>query len=108
MVSGHIEGQFLDACACNASSDFRIGLFTGYSALAMAGLTDDGKIVACEIDPFAAGLRRCFETTSHNSKISIEIGPAKDTLLTLANQDSQFELILLMLIRPAISPTLTL
>jgi caffeoyl-CoA O-methyltransferase len=97
MVSGHIEGQFLKMLvhATQAKAILEIGLFTGYSALAMAeALPADGEIVACEIDPYAAEFaRRCFETTEHNSKIAIEVGPAKDSLLMLANQDRQFELI---------------
>ena len=97
MVSGHIEGQFLKMLvhATQAKAILEIGLFTGYSALAMAeALPSDGEIVACEIDPYAADFaRRCFEATAHNSKISVEVGPAIDSLLTLANQDRQFELI---------------
>ena len=97
MVSGHIEGQFLKMLvhATQAKAILEIGLFTGYSALAMAeALPADGEIVACEIDPYAADFaRRCFEASAHNSKILIEIGPAKDSLLTLANQGRQFELI---------------
>ena len=97
MVSGHIEGQFLKMLvhATQAKAILEIGLFTGYSALAMAeALPADGELVACEIDPYAADFaRRCFEASAHNSKILIEIGPAKDSLLTLANQGRQFELI---------------
>ena len=97
MVSGHIEGQFLKMLvhATQAKAILEIGLFTGYSALAMAeALPADGEIVACEIDPYAADFaRHCFEATAHNSKIAIEVGPAKDSLLTLANQGRQFELI---------------
>jgi caffeoyl-CoA O-methyltransferase len=97
MVSGHIEGQFLKMLvhATQAKAILEIGLFTGYSALAMAeALPDDGEIVACEIDPYAADFARgCFEATVHNSKIAIEVGPAKDSLLTLASQGRQFELI---------------
>jgi len=97
MVSGHIEGQFLKMLvhATQAKAILEIGLFTGYSALAMAeALPAGGEIVACEIDPYAADFaRRCFEATAHNSKIAIEVGPAKDSLLTLAGQGRQFELI---------------
>lgn len=97
MVSGHVEGQFLKMLvhAAQATTILEIGLFTGYSALAMAeALPADGKLVACEIDPYAAAFaRRCFEASAHNSKISIEVGPAEDTLLMLANQSRQFDLI---------------
>jgi len=97
MVSGHIEGQFLKMLvhATQAKAILEIGLFTGYSALAMAeALPADGQLLACEIDQYAADFaRRCFQASAHNSKISIEVGPAKDSLLTLANQGRQFELI---------------
>ena len=97
MVSGHVEGQFLKMLvhAAQATTILEIGLFTGYSALAMAeALPADGKLVACEIDPYAAAFaRRCFEASAHNSKISIEVGPAEDALLMLANQSRQFDLI---------------
>ena len=97
MVSGHIEGQFLKMLvhATQAKAILEIGLFTGYSALAMAeALPADGELVACEIDPYAAGFaRRCFEESAHNSKISIEVGPAEDALLLLASQGRQFDLI---------------
>jgi caffeoyl-CoA O-methyltransferase len=97
MVSGHIEGQFLKMLvhATQAKAILEIGLFTGYSALAMAEALPDGcELVACEIDPYAADFaRRCFEATAHSSKIAIKVGPAKDSLLALANQSSQFQLI---------------
>jgi caffeoyl-CoA O-methyltransferase len=97
MVSGHIEGQFLKMLvhATQAKSILEIGLFTGYSALAMAeALPTGGELIACEIDPYAAEFARsCFQESTHNSKISIEVGPAKNALLSLANQGRQFELI---------------
>ena len=97
MVSGHIEGQFLKMLvhATQASAILEIGLFTGYSALAMAeALPIGGELVACEIDPYAAEFaRRCFEASGHNSKISVEVGPAAGTLHSLADQGRRFELI---------------
>ena len=53
MLSGHVEGQALKMLvhATRARRVLEIGMFTGYSALAMAeALPADGQVVACEID----------------------------------------------------------
>ncbi|HKJ10876.1 MAG TPA: hypothetical protein VJ976_00655, partial [Ornithinimicrobium sp.] len=52
MLSGHVEGQTLRMLArlTGARRALEVGMFTGYSALALAeGVPDDGKVVACEI-----------------------------------------------------------
>ena len=57
MVSGHVEGQFLKFLIhlTQARRVLEIGMFTGYSALAMAeALPADGEVVACEVDAYAA------------------------------------------------------
>ena len=57
MLSGHVEGMFLRqiVALANCKSILEIGLFSGYSALAMAqALPDDGKLIACEINDHAA------------------------------------------------------
>ena len=97
MLSGHIEGQFLKmlVCALRAKRILEIGLFTGYSALAMAeALPADGKLIACEIDDYAARFARsCFEQSVHNGKIEIEVGPAHGTMQRLADANDQFDFI---------------
>ena len=64
MLSGHVEGQTLKMLvhATRARRVLEIGMFTGYSALAMAeALPPDGIVVACEIDAdVAAFAQRCF------------------------------------------------
>jgi caffeoyl-CoA O-methyltransferase len=69
MLSGHIEGQFLRLLlpSIKAKRVLEIGLFTGYSALAMAeGLPKDGSLIACEIDAYVAQFaRECFSKSPH-------------------------------------------
>ena len=97
MLSGHIEGQTLKmlVAATGARSVLEVGLFTGYSALAMAeGLPDDGRLVACEIDDFAADFAaRHFNAARHGHKITIRRGPAADSLAQLAAEDARFDFV---------------
>ena len=64
MLSGHVEGQALKMLVhlAGARRVLEIGMFTGYSALAMAeALPEDGRVVACEIDAgVAAFAQRCL------------------------------------------------
>ena len=97
MLSGHIEGQFLKTLvhAMKATRVLEIGLFTGYSALAMAeALPAHGTLIACELDPYAAAFaQRAFDTSSHGSKIRIEIGDAQTSMQRLAARGESFDLI---------------
>ena len=87
MLSGHVEGQTLKMLvhATRATRVLEIGLFTGYSALAMAeALPDDGVVLACEIDPaVAAFAQACFRESDCGDKIVVEVGPAQQTLEAL-------------------------
>jgi caffeoyl-CoA O-methyltransferase len=97
MLSGHIEGQFLKTLvhACRATRVLEIGLFTGYSALAMAeALPPDGLLLACELDPYAAAFaRRAFDATPHARKIRIEVGDAETSLRRLTSASETFDLV---------------
>ncbi len=97
MLSGHVEGQMLKFLIhlARAKRVLEIGMFTGYSALAMAeALPEDGKVVACEVDTFAAEFaRQCFQDSPHGNKISIEIAPAMETLERLAAEGMAFDLV---------------
>jgi caffeoyl-CoA O-methyltransferase len=88
MLSGHVEGQLLKFLVhmASASRVLEIGMFTGYSALAMAeALPDDGVVVACEVDPGVARFaRECFDASPAGHKITIEVAPAMQTLRNLA------------------------
>lgn len=92
MLSGHVEGQLLKFLVhiTGARRVLEIGMFTGYSALAMAeALPDDGVVVACEVDPHVAQVaRECFDASPMGHKIDIQVGPAMDTLRRLAAESS--------------------
>jgi caffeoyl-CoA O-methyltransferase len=97
MLSGHIEGQALKMLvrATRARRVLEIGMFTGYSALAMAeALPDDGQVVACEIDAaVAAFAQRCFRESASGAKIAVRVGPAQRTLAGLAEAGAAFDLV---------------
>lgn len=97
MLSGHIEGQALKFFVnmTKAKRILEVGMFTGYSALAMAeALPDDGIVLACEVDQYVADFARaCFNESPHGNKIKIEIAPALETLQSLANSKQSFDLI---------------
>ncbi|BBX67253.1 O-methyltransferase [Mycolicibacterium psychrotolerans] len=89
MLSGHVEGQLLKFLVRMSSAVrvLEIGMFTGYSALAMAeALPAHGVVVACEIDSGAAGIARAaFDSSGIGDRIRIEQGPALETLRRLAD-----------------------
>ncbi|MCY7390402.1 MAG: SAM-dependent methyltransferase, partial [Leptolyngbyaceae cyanobacterium CAN_BIN12] len=84
MLSGHVEGQTLKFLVhlTQAKRVLEIGMFTGYSALAMAeALPDDGEVIACEVDAYVAKFaQQCFSESPSGHKISVKVAPA---LLTL-------------------------
>jgi len=59
-----------------------IGVFTGYSSLAMAlALPPDGRIVACDIsEEYTRTARRYWSEAGVAGKIDLRIAPAKQTL----------------------------
>ena len=84
MLTGRLEGGFLRLMvrAFQARRIVEIGMFTGYSALSMAeALSDDGKLITCEVNPEAEAIaRRYFRESPHGGKIEIRMGPALRTL----------------------------
>jgi caffeoyl-CoA O-methyltransferase len=84
-----IEGRFLQMLVrlSGAKSILELGMFTGYSGLMMAeALPDNGHLITCEIDPKAEAIaRRYFAESPHGDKITIRMGPALDTIKTLAD-----------------------
>ncbi len=97
MLSGHVEGQALKFLVhlSGAIRVLEIGMFTGYSALAMAeALPAAGEILACEVDSDVARFaRECFDLSDVGHKISIEVGPALETCARLAATGRQFDLV---------------
>lgn len=99
MLSGHVEGQFLRMLVglTRAVHVLEIGLFTGYSALAMAeALPPGGDLIACEIDKGAADVaRQCLDESASGPKVDIRVGPAMTTLRRLSEQGHSFDLVFL-------------
>lgn len=99
MLSGHVEGQLLKFLVhlSGARRVLEVGMFTGYSALAMAeALPADGVVVACEIDERVAALAQgCFDAAPDGYKVDVRVAPAAVTLAALAEAGERFDLIFL-------------
>lgn len=99
MLSGHVEGELLKTLVHlgRAQRVLDVGMFTGYSALAMAeAVPAHGRVVACELDPdVAAFASRCLGASADGAKVDVRVGPAIDTLAELAAGDEQFDLVFL-------------
>jgi predicted O-methyltransferase YrrM len=69
-----------------AKRTLEIGTFTGYSALAVAEvLPADGKLVACDVSAeWTAIGRRHWDAAGVGHKIELKLGPAIETLRSLA------------------------
>ena len=97
MLSGHLEGQTLSFLvrATGARRVLEIGMFTGYSALAMAeALPDDGEVVACEIDgEVAVFAKESLDRSPAGGRVRIRVGPALETLAQLAASGEVFDLV---------------
>ncbi|AFZ43284.1 Caffeoyl-CoA O-methyltransferase [Halothece sp. PCC 7418] len=96
MLSGHIEGQTLKMFVhmTGAKRILEVGMFTGYSALAMAeALPENGRVVALEVDPYTAQLgRNCFDVSPHGQKIEIMVDSAINSMKKLAADGQTFQL----------------
>jgi caffeoyl-CoA O-methyltransferase len=97
MLSGHIEGQTLKLFIqmMQAKNVLEIGMFTGYSALAIAeALPEEGKCIACEVDEYVAEFaQNCFNASPHGDKIQIKVAPALETMKQLADAGESFEFV---------------
>jgi caffeoyl-CoA O-methyltransferase len=87
MMVGPIEGALLRLLVrlTAAKRVLEIGMFTGYSALAMAAaLPEDGQLITCDVNPETSEIaRRYFASSPHGHKIQIKLGPATETLKNL-------------------------
>jgi predicted O-methyltransferase YrrM len=72
----------------SARRTLEIGVFTGYSSLAVAlALPDDGRIIACDINEEWTSLgRRYWREAGVEGKIDLRLGPALKTLDDLIAQ----------------------
>ena len=84
MQIGPEQAQFLGLLVklIGARRAIEIGVFTGYSALAVAlALPDDGHLLACDIsDEYTRVGRPFWEKAGVASKIDLQLGPALATL----------------------------
>lgn len=65
-----------------ARRTLEVGVFTGYSSLAVAlALPQDGRILACDVsEEYTAIARRYWREAGVDRKISLHLGPALETL----------------------------
>ncbi|EKQ71002.1 putative O-methyltransferase [Leptolyngbyaceae cyanobacterium JSC-12] len=81
------QGQFMALLVqlMGAKKTLEIGVFTGYSSLAVAlALPPDGRIIACDVsEEYTAIARRYWEKAGVSHKIDLRIAPALETLETL-------------------------
>jgi caffeoyl-CoA O-methyltransferase len=97
MLSGHLEGQALKMLVymAKATRILEVGMFTGYSALAMAeALPENGRLIACEVDPYVAEFaQNSFQASPHSNKITVKVGPALETMQQLAEAKEVFDFV---------------
>lgn len=79
-----MQGQFMQLLMrlMQAKKTLEVGVFTGYSSLAVAlALPADGRIVACDVsEEFTAIARRYWQEADVAGKIDLRLAPALETL----------------------------
>ncbi len=84
------QGQFMAFLVqlMGARRAVEIGVFTGYSSLAVAlALPPDGRLVACDVNPETTQIaRRYWEQAGVAHKIDLRLAPATTTLAALLAQ----------------------
>lgn len=87
MAVGPEEGSFLAwlVATMDVHRAIEVGVFTGYSSLAMAmALPPHGKLVACDRDPVALEIAKKYWARAQvTEKIEVRLGPAVETLRSL-------------------------
>jgi predicted O-methyltransferase YrrM len=81
------QGQFMALLIhmLGARRTLEIGVFTGYSSLAVAlALPEDGRVIACDVsEEYTAVARRYWREAGVESKIDLRLRPALETLNNL-------------------------
>lgn len=91
------QGQFMALLArlMGARRCLEVGVFTGYSSLAVAlALPDDGRIVACDVsERWTAIARRYWAAAGVAHRIDLRLAPALETLeqLTAPGESGRFD-----------------
>ena len=91
------QGQFMALLVqlMGARKALEIGVYTGYSALCVAGaLPDDGRLVACDIsEPWTTVAKDYWREAGVIDKIDLRLGPALATLddLVRAGETGSFD-----------------
>ncbi len=97
MMSSKTSAQFLKMLVSilQPKKILELGLFSGYSALAMAeALPKDGTLISCEQDKFAAEFARNYiDSTRVAKKIKIEVGDCLEKMDMLAEKGYVFDFI---------------
>lgn len=97
MEIGPEQGQFMQLLVhlLGARRYLEIGVFTGYSALAVAlALPSDGRVVACDVsEEYTSVARRYWQRSGLAEKFDLRIAPALETVDQLiAAQTEPFDL----------------
>ena len=87
MLSGHLQGKFLEMISCMIQPKriLEIGTFTGYSALCLAkGLQKDGELHTIELrEKDAETAQNYFSKSEYGSKIILHQGNANEIIPVL-------------------------
>jgi len=87
------QGQFLSFLVrlINAKKCLEVGVFTGYSSIWVAlSLPDNGKLIACDIDPvFTSIAQKYWKEAGVSHKIELHLGDALETLNKLIESGHQ-------------------
>jgi len=93
MQIGPDQAQFMQLLAhtIGARRYLEIGVFTGYSTLAMAlALPPDGRVVACDVsEEYTAVARRYWQQAGIAGKVDLRLAPALETLERLVAENTE-------------------
>lgn len=96
MQIGADQGRFMQFIAqtIGAKRYVEIGVFTGYSSLALAlALPDDGHILACDVsEEYTSVARRYWREAGVERKIDLQLAPATQTLDAAIARGDRFDL----------------
>jgi predicted O-methyltransferase YrrM len=102
MLSGHLQGKFLEMASCmiRPRRILEIGTFTGYSALSLAkGLTSDGLLHTIELrEDDAARCRAYFDRSAYARQIILHTGNALNVIPGL---EEEWDLVFIDADKPA-------